>query len=576
MANDAQKRIVYFRDGYHAIVDPADQVLHVSIHSRYVTWGQEEGGAAVPTAIPIEVGTTPTCVSASLLGYKSKAFDDGLYAALELALQEGGANVPSRREFLARICSQLSVPDDPEFGGATIYAAAELGGLAPEVPAVLRHSVDEVKQRFLAAALRSRPIGFYTWNADLSRIFQQDRMLQEQLTSLDAGRVAHILHRDAELRKQYQYLLRIPEILTNPWPADRSDVESILDRLVSGQVLPTNASVALFPPSRSHETDLIKALYGARSVPVGFNLADELVRRIRDGDLNLEPTPTSGFYAYQTWALEPLVAPDRMPEAPRLNLDETYRRQLDELFRGLLTLRRETHIKQLEIPLVGAAAGPRFKVRPELRVEPVPQFYLRSALGYRFLRRELTRHLGADFLATLHRLTPVGPVRTTIDAELLAMERLFVGAYVATCVDLGSPLRTPGAVGSGSFADDLAHFLAWRSQIAEDPDLGHDLRAMVPVYYDVEKRTTQVWMILGWAERKATVQYQTPPGVLLRSPGGEPVPASEADLGFEPAYFTLTYPVMAEAPVTRILNREEFRAHCDKHRSVEAILKHLE
>jgi hypothetical protein len=55
----------------------------------------------------------------------------------------------------------------------------------------------------------------------------------------------------------------------------------------------------------------------------------------------------------------PLVIPEKMPEAPRLDLDASYRRQLLELFKGILALTRETHIKQLEIPAVGAAAPRR-------------------------------------------------------------------------------------------------------------------------------------------------------------------------------------------------------------------------
>ena len=42
-----------------------------------------------------------------------------------------------------------------------------------------------------------------------------------------------------------------------------------------------------------------------------------------------------------------------MPEAQRLKLDESYRKELVGLFKALLALTRETHIKQLEVPMVG-------------------------------------------------------------------------------------------------------------------------------------------------------------------------------------------------------------------------------
>ncbi len=88
----------------------------------------------------------------------------------------------------------------------------------------------------------------------------------------------------------------------------------------------------------------------------------------------------SGWYDYQTWALEALVIPERMAEGERLELDDEYRKLLLELFKGLLTLTRETHIKQLEIPMVGAALGGRevyIDIAPALAAEPLATFYLR-------------------------------------------------------------------------------------------------------------------------------------------------------------------------------------------------------
>ena len=64
---------------------------------------------------------------------------------------------------------------------ATISAAAELGGLGIDLPAAVRQSVQQVIDEFLQNELRSKPIAFYTWNGDLSAIFQQDRMLQTEL-----------------------------------------------------------------------------------------------------------------------------------------------------------------------------------------------------------------------------------------------------------------------------------------------------------------------------------------------------------------------------------------------------------
>ena len=75
-----------------------------------------------------------------------------------------------------------------------------------------------------------------------------------------------------------------------------------------------------------------------------------MIRRIRLGQIELKPTGRSGWYDYQTWALEPLVVPEAMPESARLKLNDDYRKQLLELFKGVLALTRETHVKQLLIP----------------------------------------------------------------------------------------------------------------------------------------------------------------------------------------------------------------------------------
>jgi hypothetical protein len=49
----------------------------------------------------------------------------------------------------------------------------------------------------------------------------------------------------------------------------------------------------------------------------------------------------------------------------------------------------------------------------------------------------------------------------------------------------------------------------------------------------------------------------------------------EAVVEFERTSLTLVYPVTAEVYVDRILNRDEFRAHCDRYKTPSAILRNL-
>ncbi len=88
----------------------------------------------------------------------------------------------------------------------------------------------------------------------------------------------------------------------------------------------------MFPASRSHEVSLFEKLYQDRPIPDGFDLMNELIRRVRSGEVRLVPRNESGWYDHQTWALEPLLVPDGKPESALLELGKRYRKHLEDLF----------------------------------------------------------------------------------------------------------------------------------------------------------------------------------------------------------------------------------------------------
>ena len=120
--------------------------------------------------------------------------------------------------------------------------------------------------------------------------------------------------------------------MTNPLAYP--DLRKQLAALDRGTLAAPAKGIFFFPPSRAHETELVKKLYGDKPIPEGFSLIDEMIRRIQAGQLPLRPAADSGWYDYQTWALEPPVVPGKMPEAKHLNLDESYRKQLLEAVQG--------------------------------------------------------------------------------------------------------------------------------------------------------------------------------------------------------------------------------------------------
>ena len=56
---------------------------------------------------------------------------------------------------------------------------------------------------------------------------------------------------------------------------------------------------------------------------------------------------------------------------------------------------------------------------------------------------------------------------------------------------------------------------------------------------------------------------------------GKPVVENPPELEFTSSGYSLAYPVSAEVYVSQILDRAEFRAHCDTYKTRGAILKNL-
>lgn len=228
---------------------------------------------------------------------------------------------------------------------------------------------------FLADEKSSKPIGFYSEAEDLAAIFRQDRMLMQEVEAADAEAIARALRADPALMRTYERARMVAARMTNP---PMAGMKSVLDAPGG----PTKARVLL--PSRSPEGDLVQRLCGGRPIPDGFDLADEIAKRVDARTLDLSPRADSGLYDHQLWALEALVAFDRTEEAKRVEASDRYRAHLRDVFRALFALTRETHAKQL--PPRAAGAAPVVRIGPELVAEPVVTFYRRRADAYAFLR----------------------------------------------------------------------------------------------------------------------------------------------------------------------------------------------
>jgi hypothetical protein len=518
---------------------------------------------------------------AALLAQKAKQFDDGLYAAVDLAAQEGAGEYAGKAFLIRELARQLAegpaaAQDQPR---QVVLAAAQLGGLDEGLPAAALKKAAPVVQEFNGDPLRSKPIGFYTWTSDLRGIFRQDRMLQTELTG-KAGTEAIVreLAADPHLRSVYEGYLQLVSGLTNP--LSKPDLRPELAELDQGTLEAPEKRVHFFPPSKSHESDLVMRLYGDKPIPEGFSLVDEVIARVRSGELDLAPRPESGWYDHQTWSIEAMIVPDKSSEAPRLSLADTYRQHLEELFKGVYALTRETHIKQLEIPYPAAEAPeqdprPMVYIAPELSVEPLATYYLRRAASYRFVRGVVEKTFGPEALARMHRQTAAGPVEKDLASELAEMETLFQGAYAAAALQLG--LIPEAAAGTPEDASAAAgQFLDWAVNAELDPDIGQDARMMVPVFFDQQRRKTKVWVFLGWSSRGMNVSFAQAPNARVLDESGASVGEGEGpELIYLGTGYPLLTPIVAEVYVGKILDRDEFRRHCDQYRTRAAILANL-
>lgn len=561
---------------YEVSLDTSHQVLNLTVPEDR---GYGEGATEAPLYPSFsDAGLDGSFTPAAALALKAKQFDDGLYACAELAADAGLDQFPGRRAFLLDLLKGLS-NDSDRAAAALLTAAAHLDGQQPQVGAEVERQAQALQDKFLADELRSKVLGFYTWSEDLERIFQRDRMLQTPLDEQEAHSLAAALARNGDLFNSYNSSLNLTERLTNPLAGN--DLRHAALEIRGGQTPQFREPMALFPASQAHETDLIKMLFGARPIPEGFNLADEMVKRIRAGQLNLIPKPNSGWYDYQTYALEPLVIPERMPEAKWLQFDESYRKELIGLFKALLALTRETHVKQLEMPMVGMARPRpvlRIKIAPDLSLEPLPEYYQRRAQSYRFVHEVIEQAFGPAALAKLHRLTAAGPVNLSLASELTLMEGLFEGAYRRSSLEIGMPPETgSNRQNPKDTRIQRAVLDAWLGSLTKDPDLGQDFRMMVPVFYDIGRQKTKVWAVLGIATKPLSVSYATPPVVKgIKGPDGKAVSPGDVEVSFVSQEPKLAYIVSAEVYVSRLLNRAEFRRLCDQKKTFKAIVASLQ
>ena len=497
-------------------------------------------------------------VSAALLGFKAKQFDDGLYAAVELALQEGAGAWVGKRVWMGSIAPMMARhPEAATNGILRLWlAACALGGQRIPASAATTEAVKKLIADFQHDHNRSKPVGFYPWSNELCCIFQQDRLLQTPLRDVEsAAPLLQLFRNDARLHESYDRYLQLLARLTNPFVLP--DLRAVLNGKVHAR-----EPFAIFPPSRSHEVTLGERLFKSKPIPPDFDLMEELISQVITGKLSLAPQEDSGWYDLQTWAHGPFLLPEQTEEASRLSFHRSYKLHLRELFKGLQALARETHAKQLLCGRLGASPQRLpFPFFSALTVEPVATYYNRRAEGYVFLREVLCEFFGESALHQLRRLTASGPLSESLLTELDAMIALFRGAAATVRIELGMP---PEPNDEATFPV----FRRWVKRLDSDADLQQDPRMMVPVFFDIERQKLKVWAVLGWTTKTLKLDF-------AQKPSAEIVSESYSSVEFIGGQRELVQPVFVETYVDRLLNRDEFRQICDRYTTPEQITRAL-
>jgi hypothetical protein len=506
--------------------------------------------------------------SVNLIDGKAKQFDDGLVAAIDVAHYKGlTSGLASRVSLIERLHQRVGPGSD-----ASAYLAAGLKIAGFEASTARPDELAAWLQRFDANPNYSKPLGFYTWSDELTQVFRFMRFFQQPLPKDKPGLInelAHAIASDARLLDLYKKGNAFRGKLTNPL-----DTLTLADVHARGGRVGDSQAVAVFPGSGSKETELFRRLF-PEGLPPGADLMRELIRAIRSGKVDLSPRPDSGWYEYQIHALETFLMPERGPEHAKLLLTKAYKKRMMEAFQALMTKRRETHAASLAVAAPKSEVPPPLaKIKPRLRVEPCPSYFLRMARSYDFVLNVLVATVGEAGLASVHGLREGGQRARTLLEELRWMREFFYGLHLLSAEDIGmAPALRPDEPVDRSLCEAKAS--EWLASYGKDADLKVDTRVCVPLYFDIVHGRTRLWATIGVRLAKLDVSYGRPPKIKLAQGAGEWQEVQPRQLEGVEYVIAVDEFVEVEIPGIGPLTRKEFREVCDAYKTKPEIVRAL-
>ena len=121
--------------------------------------------------------------SINVIDAKAKQFDDGLFAAVDLAFYKGLNPKLESLVTLIKALHERLPPDSP----ASAYLAAGLQIAGVNVKTSRPDRVASWLCRFESSAMDSKPLSFYTWSPELTQVFRFMRFFQQTSAAERAG-----------------------------------------------------------------------------------------------------------------------------------------------------------------------------------------------------------------------------------------------------------------------------------------------------------------------------------------------------------------------------------------------------
>lgn len=605
------RRLVAKADGGEVAVNVDDRSATYAVSAPARSAVEVQPGTGVTSAIYPSFAAAPgmSLPSLELVRWKGGLFEAGALAAVELKLEEaGGPLAAGRGGFLKSLALKLKAAYEADDRPASRVAFADaqafvgtavaLSRADGKIPAELGLSSETAskasqdRERFLTEnALAHVTPGRYGWSEALKRIYLTNLWLARGFDRTDerefkaALSLAWAVESDPGLAGQYRLLAGLCNALGGSPPGAASvadyygllggrDVITVLKELGTVRSMQVEAKdkgeeFVFLPALSEPEIALIRRWVARGGAPTG-SWGEAYAAALYESGVPA-PARDAAWTDYVAYALAALVKPENTPEASKIAWDDGYKKRLREVF---VTSFEQVRARAPAEPPPGAGGGLAVDVTPELRAEPLPEYYVRMARAYgRF----------ADILAGAVTPTVLEGVRgqregggaaaESVAAEAAEISDLFFGLYLLSCSDLG---MTP-SLRAGEVADRAAtasRTFEWLQNWRADRDMATDVRdawLLGPADSTDPNKGNVYRCVLGVRSIDLEVKYDRKPsfGVVGTARG--------ADLHFKPAKYTAYVPVIVEVavPAQKYLTRAELRKICNEQKTEGAIVAAL-